>query len=257
MDCGEIKEYLYPFIDGELDSQNSLIVKEHLSICPVCNLEWGREKKIDSLIRQYILKEEAPFALKETIFNRIEGFKNVKVFPFVFHRLRPVLVTAWVALLAVVITFPTVLKKIRTFPVFSESISSHIEYLQGGLPVEIVSNNPQDVKNWFQGKVDFAIMVPDLSQKGVNLIGARLCHIREKKVAYLMYEKNGHNISLFIIDIKGINIPKANKINFGEKMVFINSEKGYQSLLCLKKGGQIGCIFVSDLPEDELIKIIT
>ena len=252
MNCQRIKEYLYQFIDGQLDTTNSMLVKEHISICPLCELEWKREKEMDSLIRRTIPKENAHFALKERIINRIEEFKKTKVFSPT--GLKPILAVTSVALLLVIVS--TVVKETRTFPIFTEAISSHIKFLQGGLPIEITSSNPQDIKDWFQGKIDFAIMVPDLSSKGIHLIGGRICHLKDRKVAYLMYEKDSYVISVFVIDTKGLNIPRAESIDLGNKKVFIKSESGYQSILCLKRGSDIGCIFVSELPEDELVKII-
>ena len=49
MDCQEIKKYLYPFIDGELDRKRSLKVQAHLDSCPLCSLEFQSEKKIESV----------------------------------------------------------------------------------------------------------------------------------------------------------------------------------------------------------------
>lgn len=254
MGCQRTREYLYPFIDGELDSQDVLLVKEHLSNCPLCELEWKEEKKMDSLIRQNIPKENAPYTLKEAIIDGIEGLQKPKVFSFG----SPILRLSFVAILVILlVTIPAVFKKARSFPLFSESISRHIKCLQGAFPMEVISNNPQDIKKWFEGKLDFVVMVPDLSRSGINLIGARLCHLKDRKVAYLMYEKNGQNISVFVIDVKGLNIQKANRIVLGKSIFLVKNEKGYNSILCLEKEGDIGCIFVSDLPKDELIKMIT
>ena len=118
MNCHRIKEYLYQFIDGQLDTTNSMLVKEHISICPLCELEWKREKEMDSLIRRTIPKENAPFALKERIINRIEEFKKTKVFSPT--GLKPILAVTSVALLLVIVS--TVVKETRTFPIFTEAI---------------------------------------------------------------------------------------------------------------------------------------
>ncbi|HLD83178.1 MAG TPA: zf-HC2 domain-containing protein [Candidatus Omnitrophota bacterium] len=255
MDCQRLKEYLYSFLDGQLDGQGYLLVKEHLLGCPLCSLEVEREKKVDSLIRQNIPKENAPFALKETVFNKIEETQKLKVFPFALPQLR--LALSSLAVILFIITIPILLRITGPHSVFSDSILSHSKFLQGSLPIEITSNSHQEIKDWFQGKLNFAIMVPQLSQKGFNLIGGRLCHLREKEAAYLVYEKDGHYISVFIIETKGLKIPNAKRIAFDKKVSFLKSEKGYQSILCLKKGSDIGCIFVSDLPLEELLKIVT
>lgn len=256
MDCQKTKEYLYPFLDGQLDDQTNLLVKEHLESCPLCSLEWKQEKKFDSLIRQNISCEKAAFSLRETVLNRIEQTQELRPLPFTFYHIRPAIATILAVLIIAIVTIPSILKKPEGLPVFSASILSHTKFLQGALPIELASNNPNQIKNWFQGKLDFALNIPDLSSKGANLVGARLCHLREREAAYLIYEKNGHYISVFVINAKGLSIPKAKKTMLDEKTFYLKSEKGYQSILCLEKGGDIGCIFVSDLPEDELMKII-
>jgi len=257
MDCRRIKENLYLFIDGELDEEMSLSVKKHILSCPLCNLELEREKKIDSLIRQSATKEEAPFALKEAILNKIEESRKLRFSPQIIFQSKPLLASILVVLLLTIAAVPAVVRRAEVFSVFSESVTSHIKFLQGALPVEITSEDSQVIKSWFQGKLGFAVSIPDLSPKGVNLVGARLCHLKGREVAYLIYEKNGHTLSAFLIDIKGIKVRRAKKIALDNRIFYIENQKGYQSILCIEKGGDIGCIFVSDLPEDELVKIIT
>lgn len=248
MDCQKIKEYLEPFIDGELDNQMSLLVKGHIANCPLCGLELEQEKRIDSLIRQNLIPEKASFELKERILNSIEETRA---------NLKPALAGVLAALLALAIIIPVSLNISKPFPLFTEAVLNHIEFLQGNLPVEVISNNPQEVYKWFEGKLDFTVKVPDLSKKGVILTGGRLYHIKEKRVAYLIYKTDGHNISVSVIDTSGINIPKAKRIKSGKNIFLVRNEKGYQSILCIDKVSGIGCIFVSELSEQELMRLIS
>lgn len=256
MDCYKIKDYLYPFLDGQLDEETHLLVKKHLVSCPLCNLEWEQEKKIDSLIRRNISREKAAFSLKETVLNRIEQTKELRPLPLTLRRLGPIAAILAVLIVAIV-TVPLTLMKPAGISVFSASILSHTKFMHGALPVEFTSSDHNRIKSWFQGKLDFAVNVPDLSSKGANFVGARLCHLIEREAAYLIYEKGGHYISVFVINTKGLSIQRSKKSVLNDKTFYLKSEKGYQSILCLKKGGDIGCIFVSDLPEEELMKLIT
>lgn len=257
MDCQRIKEYLLPFISGGLNEQIRLRVKEHISSCPLCALEWEEEKKIDSLIRINLSREKAPFALKERILHLIKQPQKVKILSFALPQLKPALAVTLIILLIALIGLPALLKD-EPFPAFAESVDSHIKFLQGGLPLEITSGNPQEIKNWFRGKLNFAITVPDLSQSGANLIGARLCHLEDQKAALLIYEKDGRIISVFIIDSKGLNIARAERrVDLEQRVLFVKRVRGYQSMLCLREGCKIVCIFVSDLSEDELMRAIT
>lgn len=255
MDCDRIKEYFYPFIDGELDNEINSSVKEHLLACPLCSLELEQEKKIDSLIKYSIPKEKASYELKEAILNRIGETKNRPVRSFSRHLTKPVLaVTLAVLFMAILIT-PVLVNIHKPFPVFTESVSSHIKFLQGSLPIEIASSNPQEVNQWFQGKLDFHVKVPDYSAKGVQLAGGRLCSIKDKPVAYIIYKKGGNAFSLYMFDAAGLRLPKVEKLTKAGKDYYLKIEKGYHSLFWVDKG--IGCVLVSDLDIKELFEVVS
>lgn len=255
MDCDRIKEYIYPFVDGELDSQINSSVKEHLLVCPLCSLELEQEKRIDSLLKCSILKEQAPYELKEAILSRIEEAKNRTMLPFSIHLTKPVLLATLAVLFMAVLVTPILININKPFPIFIESVSSHIKFLQGSLPIEIVSSNPQEINQWFQGKLDFHVKVPDYSAKDVQLAGGRLCSIKDKPVAYIMYKKEGYNFSLFMFDAAGLRLPKGEKLVKAGKDYYLKTEKGYHSLFWVDKG--IGCVLVSDLDIKELFKVVS
>src|SRR3989338_7047658 len=130
MNCQKVKEKLYLFIDGELDNNESLLVKEHILSCPLCALILENEKKIDLLIRESIPKTEAPFALKETILNKLEESARLKFLPRIFLQPKPVLVSILLILLLVISSLPAIMKKHDVFPIFTESVLSHVKFLQ-------------------------------------------------------------------------------------------------------------------------------
>ena len=150
MDCNRIKEYIYPFLDGQLDTQTSELVKGHLSACPVCSLEVEQEKKLDSLIRSSIPKENAPYELKEEILKQIRG-SSEKSRRFI----SPVLKPALIGIAGVVLIFISLSSINKPFPVYSETVKEHIQFLQGNLPMHIVSKKRQDVSKWLQAELDF------------------------------------------------------------------------------------------------------
>ena len=247
MDCNRIKEYIYPFLDGQLDASTSELVKGHLSACPICNLEAEQEKKLDPLIRSSIPKENAPYELKEEILKQIAGLSEKKFRRFI----SPVLNPALIGIAGVVLIFVFLSSINKPFPVYSETVKEHIQFLQGSLPMHIVSKKPQDVAKWLQAKLDFKVMVPDLSSQKVDLLGARVCSLKNKKSAYITYEKDGHSISVFIFDAKKLKFPTAKKVTMNNKHFYLSKERGFNSALWVDEG--IACVFVSNLGDAELL----
>lgn len=247
MECREVKEYLYSFLDSELDDQKSALIKEHFSICPLCSLMLENEKKLDSLLKKNIPQETAPYELKEEILKQVEDYHKKEISRFVLPVLRPALI----GIIGVVLFFILLSFINRPFPVYSETLKEHIQFLQGNLSMHIVSKKPQDVSKWLQAKLDFKVMVPDLSSQNVNLLGARVCSLKNKKSAYIMYEKDGHNISVFMFDAKNLRLPKAKKVPITNKIFYLSKDRGYNSALWIDEG--IACVFVSDLDEAELL----
>lgn len=252
MDCGEIKEYIYPFLDSQLDTQTAELIREHLSTCPVCSFEFGQEKKIDSLIRSSIPKEKAPYELKEAILDRIKesaGPKQVFIFPLPKPAIRVALTLLFIGILII----PILVNINKPFPVFGESIRDHIKFLQGNLTIDIASDNPVEVQRLLQAKLDFKVKVPDLSSQGARLLGGRLCAFKDKKTAFLMYDKKGHDISVFMFDAQGVKFPQAKRLSVNNKIFYLTKEKGFNSVLWIDEG--IACVFVSDLGEAELLHL--
>lgn len=244
MDCSICKQHIYSYIDGELDTKTSLLIDDHLLTCPLCSLEFDQEKKIDNLIRRNIPREEAPYALKEAILSRIEECGETKVSLVS----KPVLAGI---VIAGALFFSLFMLLNKPFPVFSESIKDHIKFLHGNISIDIVPQTLPELQRQLQAQLDFKVTVPDLTSHDVRLLGARICSLKDKKVAYIMYEKNGHAISVFMFDAQELTFPKAKKLSVNNKIFYLCKKKGYNSALWIE--GEIACVFVSDLDEAELI----
>lgn len=79
-----------------------------------------------------------------------------------------------------------------------EIITMHQHSLSQGPMTGIASSNQQVVKQWFDGRLEFAVPVRDFADKGFALQGGRLDHIEGRSIAALVYERGGHLINLFV-----------------------------------------------------------
>jgi anti-sigma factor RsiW len=83
-------------------------------------------------------------------------------------------------------------------PPDADLVDDHVHALQLGAIAQVASTDHHTVKPWFQGRLDYAPPVIDLTDDGYALAGGRIEHLRGKAVATLAYTHNGHVIDLYV-----------------------------------------------------------
>jgi anti-sigma factor RsiW len=91
-----------------------------------------------------------------------------------------------------------ILRQDRDSVVMAEAISAHLRSLQADHLTDVLSTNQHTVKPWFNGRIDLAPPVVDLTAQGFTLIGGRLDFIDGKPAAAIVYRRRIHVINLFV-----------------------------------------------------------
>jgi anti-sigma factor RsiW len=107
--------------------------------------------------------------------------------------------------------------------------------------MDVVSTDQHTVKPWFDGRLDFAPPVRDLSTAGFSLVGGRLDYVAGQPAAVLVYRRREHVIDLYVWPDAG----RSDRAPAG------GSHSGYNYL----RWGRDNMAFwaVSDLDPSELI----
>ena len=106
--------------------------------------------------------------------------------------------TPWL-LLAASIAVVAILSTIylRSRDAARELIDMHTTIIASAQPIDVVSTDRHTVKPWFEGRVPFAVDVPDLSKTPFRVAGGRVVFWHGQPGAYLLVTKGAHRISVF------------------------------------------------------------
>jgi anti-sigma factor RsiW len=77
-------------------------------------------------------------------------------------------------------------------------VSAHARSLLQESPVQVASSQSHTVKPWFNGRIEFAPSVKDLTDRGYPLVGGRVDFVGGQRVAALVYKRRLHVINVFI-----------------------------------------------------------
>jgi anti-sigma factor RsiW len=205
MDCAAARALLHAAVDGELDAANALRVDQHLAGCVDCANEHAALLALRTAVRENATRHAAPDALRAALTATLGAIaeKPATIVPFTPRRplrawWRPGL--AGFATGAALAASVALVVKRATLPdtAMDSVIAAHIRALQPGHLTDVQVSDRHQVKPWFDGKVDFAPPVKDLSDQGFDLVGGRLDYVNGEASAAIVYRRRLHLIDVFV-----------------------------------------------------------
>src|SRR5277367_1677501 len=250
MNCGDSEILLNALLDGELDAGHARDVEKHVAACPACTEKLTEFREMHDAVSAAGLKMTAPAHLRSRIEKALPLPSARVITPRKFFQPSRrtffggfAVGTALSAALAASLVL-TVVRSDQEQTVANEVVSAHIRSLQAGHLMDVETSDQHTVKPWFNGRVDVAPPVIDLTAQGFTLLGGRLDYIDGEPVASVVYKRRKHVINLFV----------AQRLGAKHASAITETIQGYN----VRHWSEEGLDFwaVSDLAGDELNEFV-
>lgn len=200
MNCDESGILLHALIDGELDAGHARELEAHIAGCASCAAQLRDFQDFRQSMKPASLRYTAPASLR----TRIEGklpkplaaaSRRSVVKGFAFGAAASAIAASGVLVI--------VMRTDDDRRVLGEVVSAHLRSLQAQHLIDVESTDQHTVKPWFNGRLDVAPPVADLTAQGFTLLGGRLDYVDAKPVAAIVYRRRVHIINLFCAPAPG------------------------------------------------------
>jgi anti-sigma factor RsiW len=187
MTCDEARILLHALLDNELDAGHAREVEVHIAGCRACAAEFSAQRDMQRVLADADLRYTAPASLRARIEASLPQPQRQQ--PSRRSVLRGFAMGSAVSALAASGVVAVVLRQDDQQRILSEVVSAHLRSLQAGHLIDVVSTDQHTVKPWFNGKLDVAPPVIDLTAQGFTLVGGRLDYIDARAIGAVVYKR--------------------------------------------------------------------
>ena len=261
MNCSETRDYLFAFLDNELDAPLSMELQRHLDRCPECAREAEIERSVGRRLGAALGVDRAEMVGLDGSVRRVmrmDGDEDATV-GVVGRPPSWRYATAAVVLLAVgAASWHFVVRGSSAGAPdrFADQVVSDLEhFLEKGKPLQFASADPEAVASWFLEATSFPVTLPQTASCSYELLGGRKCKIDGRLAAFAMYDANGTPASLVVVAETEAMLDGMTHVRRADGSHWVERCKGHT--VVARRRGSLVYAAASTLSEKDLLCLIT
>jgi anti-sigma factor RsiW len=214
MQCREAHEALNASLDGE-NSAEQQAAAAHLAACPLCTERANEYRRIGERLRA-VGRVATPPGLTDKIRSQLAEERRASNdnTRFEWRQVaRQAAVLTIVAGLSGLVGWQLSDTAAHKRSMARDIVAAHARSLLQDSTVQIASSESHSVKPWYNGRIEFAPTVKDLTAEGFPLVGGRLDLIDGRRTAVLVYKRRSHIINVFMWPAASNEVPPTSSVS--------------------------------------------
>lgn len=257
MTCADVRLELLGYERRRLAGELERTLRAHLQACPACAREDAAEEALTELLEQRLPQYPASFALKRRLAEqwpvapapRRRGGRQA------WRAIVAALAVALGLLIGAAVYYRGLAPRggESALGMVAEAVNDHLRILASQQPLEVEGGGLDQVRTWFEGRLDFAPMVRFAGDDEFPLQGAAVGYFLDRKAAVFVFHRRLHTISLLVFRADGLPWPTADVQPMGALFAHATASRGFNVLLWTN--GPLGYALVSDVEMTELWRL--
>ena len=261
MNCTEIREYLFAFLDNELDAHLSIELQRHLDHCPTCAQQAEIEREVRRQLGEVFANAQAVPAFDTAVLaaTLADGRAEPGTARFAGRQRRVAKFVGIAAAAAVIVTLWTATRDVspprpRAGSFADLVVQDYRHFVEEGKMVQLASADAAEVSAWLRGQTGLEVSIAAMTGQRCKLVGARKCKLAGQPAAFALYDVEGTAVSLVATDAAVVDMGTMKRADSHGDEVWVDRCKGHT--VVAKRQGKLVYAAVSTLPQNDLIHLI-